>query len=234
MRVLLAHSDDRRFEIERFTAAWTGAGGAADELLPVSPAAAGAVPAGLGGVSGVILSGGPDVEPARYGSAPLPGVELACQPERDALDLGLLDGAAAARLPVLAICYGCQVLQVWRGGTLIQDLPAAGFPGHQERVDGHLDRPAHTVAVDRSSRLIGWMEPTVAVNSRHHQGLTAAGAGLRVAAVAPDGIVEALEGEDPAHWLLGVQWHPENMPTDPHRELFRRFRQACEIRSDGA
>jgi len=223
VRVLLVHSEARPFEVERFGAAWEAAGGDRAELVPVTPSTAstwernGVDPAGL------LLTGGPDVEPWRYGQAPQRGVELHLDAARDALDLELLARADDAGWPVLAICYGCQVLAVARGGSLIQDLPTAGFLGHA--VHRPLDRLAHAVEMLDSS-FLAWMPGCFEVNSRHHQAIAQPG-GLQVAARAPDGVIEAVEDRAAGRFVVGVQWHPENLLFDPHLELFRRFRAAC-------
>lgn len=220
---MLAHSTHRAFEIDRFGAAWQAAGGSADELVPVTPVTAdawrqrGVQPAGL------LLTGGPDVEPWRYGQAPLAGVRLHPDGARDALDLELLARADEAGWPVLAVCYGCQVLAVARGGSLIQDLPTAGLPGHA--VSEPLDHLAHGVEMLDCAWLAG-MPRHFEVNSRHHQALAEPGR-LCVVARALDGVIEAVEDRDAGRFVVGVQWHPENLLFDPHLELFRRFRAAC-------
>ncbi len=223
MRVLLVHSDDRSFEVERFGAAWEVAGGAAGELVPVTPATAGGWIEGGVRPAGVLLTGGPDVEPWRYGQAPLAGVKLHPDGARDALDLDLLARADDAGWPVLAVCYGCQALAVARGGSLIQDLPSAGVAGHA--VHRPLHRLAHAVTVLDSS-VLAWMPRRFEVNSRHHQAIADPGR-LRVAARAPDGVIEAVEDPGANRFVVGVQWHPENLLFNPHLELFRRFRAAC-------
>jgi len=227
MRVLLSHCDHRPFEVERFGAAWERAGGAAGELVPVTPSTATSV---LGPVpllpDGVILTGGPDVEPWRYGVAPEEGVRLALDAARDRLDVALLQAAEEQRRPVLAVCYGCQLLNVALGGTLVQDLPQAGIGGH--RVAEPKDYPAHPVRlVDAGGVRLAGFPSQFAVNSRHHQALARVAVALRTVAEAPDGTVEAVELAADDRFVLGVQWHPENMTSEPHLELFRRFRAAC-------
>jgi putative glutamine amidotransferase len=227
MRVLLSHCDHRPFEVERFGEAWERAGGGRDELVPVTPGNAAAV---LGAApllrEGVILSGGPDVEPWRYGAEPEAGARLSLDPGRDALDIALLQAAEEQHRPVFAICYGCQLLNVALGGTLIQDLTRVRRSRH--RVPEPRDHPAHTV------RLVGgggtWLAGLPAefeVNSRHHQALDRIAVALRTTAVAPDGVVEAVELASDERFVLGVQWHPEDMAAEPHVELFHRFRAAC-------
>jgi putative glutamine amidotransferase len=162
-------------------------------------------------LDGLVLSGGPDIGPGRYGAAPLAST---AEPrvERDAAELGLAASAAAVGLPVLGICRGLQLLNVARGGTLHQHLPDV------VGADGHAPAPGvygrHTVTVTpgsllaRSLGLSGSQPAEVPVSSYHHQAIDELGAGLAVSAVAPDGTIEAVE--DPAQpFLLAVQWHPE-------------------------
>jgi len=228
VRILLAHSDNRRFEVERFGSAWTRAGGDAGELVAVTPATASSVLPGTTGVSGLLLTGGPDVEPWRYGERSPADVALHLLPERDALDLALLEDAQREHWPVLAICYGCQLLNVAYGGTLIVDLERAGRSGH--RITEPKDRLAHDVQVSPKARFLP-LEGSVAVNSRHHQGLAHLGSGLVAVAVAPDGVIEAIEAAEGDRFVLGVQWHPENLRQEPHIAIFRAFREACLARA---
>ncbi|KDA54317.1 hypothetical protein EG19_11415 [Thermoanaerobaculum aquaticum] len=225
MRVLLVHSTDRPFEVERFGSAWQAAGGLKEELVPVTPANYRAVLRATPEFHGVLTTGGPDVSPARYGQAPHPTTEP--QPEREELDFFLLSRARAENLPVLAVCFGCQALNVFYGGTLIQHLPEVGKEGH--RVSNPKDFIAHVVRVSPRSRLLAGFPQEFGVNSRHHQALDSVGEGLTVAAYAPDGVIEAVEAAD-GSFVLGVQWHPENLLFEPHLELFRRFRNACRER----
>jgi putative glutamine amidotransferase len=169
-------------------------------------------------IDGVCLSGGGDIESARYGAE-----DLACadvDSERDALELDLARAAIERDLPVLGICRGFQVLNVARGGTLIQDVP-----GHRpEEREGLV---AHSgVSVKQGTRLaraIGGA--TLTVNSRHHQAVTkdTLGSGL-VPTVEIDGLVEAFELSD-RRWVVGVQWHPERVAevSPEARKIFDAF-----------
>jgi putative glutamine amidotransferase len=183
-------------------------------------------------LDGLMLTGGEDVEPARYGEAVRhPSVESV--PERDALEFQLIEWALADGLPVLAICRGIQVLNVALGGTLSQDLATEpGHPGgvahNQAALDPPVPRvqPSHPVTVLPGSFLAGLVgEGERAVNSMHHQGIKALAPALVPVGHAPDGLVEAVEAEDPAPsgFLVGVQWHPEELARggDPaSRRLF--------------
>jgi putative glutamine amidotransferase len=225
MRVLLAHSDARPFEVERFTTAWLHAGGHADELQPITPSSAGAIFASKTPVDGLLLTGGPDVEPWRYWSMQEHGLELHVDPTRDGLDLDLLGRADDQRWPVLGICYGSQILAVSYGCSLIQSLERVGKPGHS--VSEPKDYLAHDVIVRPQSLFLVHCGKRFPVNTRHRQAVAAVGNDLVVAAVAPDGVIEAVERHDGGRFILGVQWHPENLATQPNVELFRQFRAAC-------
>jgi len=171
-------------------------------------------------VQGLVLTGGEDVDPARYGAAPhsrLGEVDLL----RDALELALIAGARARRLPILAICRGIQIVNVALGGTLYQDLPTER-PGPIEHSDS---RSRHDLQIEPGSlmhRTLGAVSATV--NSRHHQAIRDLAPPLRASAWSEDGVIEGAElrsAGDP--WLLAVQWHPED---DVEGALFRGFAAA--------
>jgi gamma-glutamyl-gamma-aminobutyrate hydrolase PuuD len=182
-------------------------------------------PRALTGLRGLVLSGGTDVNPARYGEPPYAGNEPP-DDELDALETSLLNEALAADLPVLAICRGMQLFNVTHGGTLIQHLDNSAM----HRVRGSDPAlPAHEILVAPDSRLAAILGPGVhAVNSRHHQAVERIGVGLRVAAKStPDGVIEALERSDRA-FALGVQWHPEDQVRrdSSQKKLFEAFAEA--------
>jgi putative glutamine amidotransferase len=174
---------------------------------------------------GLLLSGGSDVNPARYGSAPYAGNEPA-DDERDELEAGLLRRALDAGLPVLAICRGMQLFNVMHGGSLIQHLENSAF--HRVR-EGDPAAPVHQVEVEPGSQLAAILGAGLhAVNSRHHQAVARVGAGLQVTARSiGDGVIEALE-RNGGPFALAVQWHPEDqVRRDPaQRKLFEAFAQA--------
>jgi putative glutamine amidotransferase len=181
-------------------------------------------------VHGLLLTGGGDVHPSLYGAAVHPAFDAA-EPGRDEFEIALVRAAFEADLPVLAICRGIQVLNVARGGTLVQDIPTE-LPGAlQHRVPEPRDARAHDVALTSQSllhRVLGSPRAArVGVNSRHHQAIGALGSGLAVTAVASDGVIEAVE--DPSRtFCLGVQWHPENFwRTGEFSALFEGFVRAC-------
>lgn len=195
--------------------------------LVVSPEATSATDLVVSRLDGLMLVGGLDVHPASYGE-PLLNDTVDPSPERDALELALLDSALGRRVPVLAICRGHQVLNVARGGTLWQDLPTQRPDGlgHSQRGDPH--SAGHELEVAEGSllhRIVG--SERLSTNSFHHQAIRRLGQGLRPTAWSSDGLVEAVE--DPAHrFVLGVQWHPEEMlDSAPHRALFKAFVQAA-------
>jgi putative glutamine amidotransferase len=186
-------------------------------------------------IDGLLLTGGGDVDPALYGAAPHPSVRPA-EPGRDAFEIELVRRVLEAGLPVFAICRGAQVLNVARGGTLLQDIPSevSGELNHALAAPPHQPvEMAHDVWVTPGSLLERLMHDRLtdgedlAVNSRHHQAPKAPGTGLLVTATAPDGVIEALE--DPSmRFCLGVQWHPENFwRTGEFSALFEGFVAAC-------
>ena len=178
----------------------------------------------LDSAGGLLLTGGEDVDPTRYGSAPHPKLgEI--NPSRDATELALLEAARARRLPVLAICRGIQILNVACGGTLYQDLPSE----HPSQIDhdskDERNVRTHDVAITPGTHTAAATGATaMTVNSYHHQAVLRLGAGLRVSAVAPDGVIEGVEVDDPSWWVLAVQWHPEDLTSDAKswdRGIFR-------------
>jgi putative glutamine amidotransferase len=180
--------------------------------------------AALDGVHGLVLTGGEDVEPSRYGATPHPKLGETDR-ARDAVELALIAGAERRRLPVLAICRGIQILNVALGGTLYQDL-ASERPGPVDHADA---RSRHRMRVDSGTLLhrtlgAGTGAGDASVNSRHHQAIRDVAPALRANAWAEDGVIEGAERKDPgAPWTLAVQWHPEE---DVEDALFRGFAAA--------
>jgi putative glutamine amidotransferase len=182
---------------------------------------------------GFLLTGGGDLDPAIFNEPPHPTLyEVA--PARDRLEIALVRSALEMRKPLLAVCRGIQVLNVALGGSLFQDV--ASDPGtqiqHQQEKEGKpRDEPTHPVKIVAGSRLAQVLGTTeLLVNSMHHQAVKALGRGLTPSAFAPDMIVEGVEPEDPDpdRFLLGVQWHPEELTRkDPAaRRLFRALADA--------
>ena len=185
---------------------------------------------------GVLLPGsGADVDPAKYGAERDPKTAPA-DPKRDTVDELLLQDAYNMRKPVLAVCYGLQILNVYRSGTLIQHIPEFLPPDKKTLVNHEAGRKveyAHQVVIDPQSKLAqiaGANE--IAANSSHHQSAGEIGDGLRVVArCKEDGIIEALEGTSPEHFVLAVQWHPERSTGDaPSRAIFSSLVEAARAR----
>ena len=189
----------------------------------------------LSGLGGLLLTGGDDVAPSRYGEARHSSV-VEAEHGRDEFEIALIEAARAKRLPLLAICRGVQVLNVACGGTLVQDIPTqvAGALAHSLACPPNQSYTlAHEVWLEKDSLLSRLMRERLAdadaceVNSRHHQAVKAVAPGFVVCATAPDGVIEAIE--DPAQpFCLGVQWHPENFfRTGEFRPLFEGFVDAA-------
>lgn len=211
----------------RYLAALERAGA---EPVPLLEAAS--APAALATVDGLLITGGADLDPARYGQDPEARTKV--DPDRDALDAAAWRAADARRVPVLGVCRGLQAINVFAGGTLVQHVE-----GHVSERGGAavVRHPIRIEPASRLGRLVGDAE--LEVNSFHHQavGRDGIGAGLRVAATAAhEGgteLVEALESTDADRWLVGVQCHPERTETSPPvlEALWADFVAACSRRS---
>jgi putative glutamine amidotransferase len=181
--------------------------------------------AALGRLDAFILPGSPaDVHPSLFKAAAHPDCSLS-DPRREATDFALLEHALAEHKAVLAICYGLQTLNVFLGGTLLQDISTEIQTEIQHSWPDHKgDEPHHSVIFEPESRLRNMAVAREAVvNSSHHQSVLGPGRHLRIVARAKDGITEAVEWTGNAAWVMGVQWHPERMAgTDPLAQaLFR-------------
>ncbi|HUQ95445.1 MAG TPA: gamma-glutamyl-gamma-aminobutyrate hydrolase family protein [Bryobacteraceae bacterium] len=187
-------------------------------LEPVPLAAPG--PSSIEGLDGILISGGADVNPSRYGQER----HAECEPPdeaRDLLELSIARAALEADLPLLCICRGMQLLNVVQGGDLIQHLAATAI--HVQRgVDD-----AHSVSTRDGTRLAQIAGDTFTVNSRHHQAVGRVGAGLAVSATSPDGVIEGLEMAG-RRFVVAVQWHPEDRVAShaSDRQLFQAFAKA--------
>ena len=170
----------------------------------------------LASVDALLLCGGEDVEPRRYGAAPSPRLGTV-NLRRDAWEILLLDEAVKRRLPVIGICRGCQLINVYFGGTLWQDLPTER-PGPVV----HRGKGGHAVQVVAGSRLAGCLGSTnLMINTSHHQAVKDLAPGFRVTAQAADGVVEAIESD--ALPVVGVQFHPEKLFVKKGRKEFREI-----------
>lgn len=175
---------------------------------------------------GICLSGAVnDVDPLRYGREPKPGLGPVV-PRRDETDMMLLAAAEARQLPVLAICYGIQSLNVYRGGTLVQDIPTE-VKGALKHMQGEVFwRRSHSINITDDSLLAKIAgSNTITVNSHHHQAIDIVGRDLEPIAWAPDGVIESVINTRPDQFILGVQWHPEvSWQTDPFSQaIFQHF-----------
>lgn len=185
------------------------------------------LPVSLDGFAGLLLMGGDDVNPSRYGEA----AQAETDPpddERDGVELALIHEAIEMNLPILAICRGLQILNVYHGGTLIQHL--SSVERHHHIQNANKAEPVHEVVIEPDT-LIASIAGTShwQVNSRHHQAVKKMGAGLRTSARdAQDGTLEALEQPDKP-FIIAVQWHPEDqIALCPEQlKLFQRFAEAC-------
>jgi putative glutamine amidotransferase len=195
--------------------------GAVPVIIP--PLDTDSIEALLDGLCGLCLSGGPDLHPTVYGASPHPALGPT-EPHLDLFEVALVRAAEARELPVLAICRGLQVLNVARGGTLVQDLPSerpSNVVHLQTRV---ASSPTHDVSLKRDSVVAAALgSADVRVNSFHHQAIDVLGDGLRAVGWAIDGVIEAVEATDRA-FTIAVQWHAESMVGSPEQaRLLRMF-----------
>lgn len=193
------------------------------------PVAADQIDDVLDHLDGLLITGGGDVNPARYGADPDVTVE-GVDDERDAFELELVRRAYARRLPTMAICRGLQVVNVALGGTLVQDLPSHhGAHGHDITGEGAYE-PHSQALIEPGCRIAGILgEGLHHINSIHHQAVEHLGDGLKVVGAAPDGTVEAIEHEDDTWPLIAVQWHPEFLGMRDHGESHNLFQAFVDL-----
>jgi putative glutamine amidotransferase len=185
----------------------------------------------LDSVAGLVLTGGEDVDPARYGEKRHEKVR-SVNAARDATEAALIQAARERGTPVLAICRGIQILNVALGGTLIQDIPSQcdGRIAHDD--EGPRDSRSHEISIEPGSliaKAVGTEHCTV--NSFHHQSVKRVADGMRVTARSPDGIIEGIESTSDDWWVMAVQWHPEEMTDSAEpwdRGLFKAFARKLE------
>jgi len=179
----------------------------------------------LSQLDGVLFTGGLDIDPALWCEGVHPSTRLV-HPRRQHSEFLLYEQACRRSLPILAICLGIQMVNVAHGGALVQHLP--DDPQALDHGRGPAGTTVHPVALDPRSRLHQWfLTERLTVPSCHHQGIRRLGSGLLAAAVAPDGVVEAIERPD-YPFLLAVQWHPERALNQPmNRTIFEKFLEAC-------
>lgn len=177
-------------------------------------------------LSGLLVSGGGfDIPPEAYGETPREGLGPV-KPERTRFERALVDLALARGMPVLGICGGMQLLNVALGGTLYQDIGRELPQARPHQQDHDRQHPHHPVDVKDGTLLAEALgRGQLMVNSTHHQAVNKVGQGLKVSAVAPDGVVEAVELESARAFVVGVQWHPELLidTVPPHLGLYKAF-----------
>jgi putative glutamine amidotransferase len=227
MKIVIA--SDANQPNETYRGALLAAGALPEEVVVVCPG-----DADPGSFDGLLLAGGGDVDPARYGeTSKTPSLEI--HPERDGLDFALFSAAEKLQAPVFGICRGCQVMNVALGGTLWQDLPTQRPRGlaHDAEPDS---TPAHIVRArpggsrSKLTAAIAALDGAT-VNSRHHQGVKDLAPGLVALATSPDDLVEALERPGDG-FFAAVQWHPENLVRQRRQKaLFGAFLDACSARA---
>ena len=228
MRIALTLGHDAsKNEKSDYIRALIDAGFRREEIVVLAP---GSKPEGR--FDGMLLGGGLDVDPARYGSEVKPDANVEIDPERDSTEFAAFEKARREGVPVLGICRGMQLVNVALGGTLHQDIPSERPSDVVHEVPGqHPERRDHKVEVKPGTRLSEIARTSeMEVNSRHHQAVDRLAPGIAVSAVAPDGLIEAFESASP--WLLAVQWHPENLVADAaSRRLVAEFARAVRERA---
>ncbi len=186
-------------------------------------------------LDGVLLPGSDsDIDPLRYGTEPHPNLG-SVHPVKDETDLLVLDEIEKRRLPLFAICFGMQALNVSRGGTLIQDIPSQLPKAIKHQQGAPRDRPSHAIKLDKTGLLFALASAEqVLVNSHHHQAVDKVGRDLVATAWTSDGLIEAVEDSRPERFALGVQWHPElGWQRDSlSKALFERFIAEAKVRTN--
>lgn len=184
--------------------------------------------------AGLVLCGGPDLDPHWYGEETRSDANLSVLPELDHMDWSLLQGAAEGRTPVWAICRGMQTFNVFQGGTLWQDLPSQCDQALEHRPDAPHDSMAHPIRIvaNRESFARILSSEHTEVNSRHHQAVRQLGDRIVRVAESPDGVTEVLVLDRDDWWVKGVQWHPENlMHMAEQRQLWAEFLAAADAKA---
>jgi putative glutamine amidotransferase len=225
-RTVAEESADKRERLENYLRAVREAGG--EPVVVSLRLPQGQLQELAQSLDAIVLTGSPaDIEPQRFGATRHPAANAA-DPDRERTDDALLDHALGAGKPVLAICYGAQLLNVHFGGSLLQDIPSETKTtiDHDQDEDGNDGLHGAQIEGGHLAELAEGLggKPEAQINSSHHQSILDPGRGLRVTAHAPDGVVEAVEWGGGKSWVVGVQWHPERMRGDPLADaLFRRL-----------
>lgn len=229
--------ETRRFYLGRDYSEAVEAAGGIPVHIPLIPDAK-YIESVVSGLDGILLPGcDSDVDPSYYGEDPHPKLKKVV-PEKDSTDLLVLEQAEKKNLPLLAICYGMQALNVARGGTLIQDIEAQvdNCVKHDQGLP--LDRASHTISISRENTLSALVDCAnnrneTKVNSHHHQAVRTTGRDLTAIAWANDGIIESIQDPRSDRFVLGVQWHPElSWKSDGlSRGIFETFVAKCSERT---
>lgn len=181
--------------------------------------------------AGIVLCGGPDLHPRYFGEEVIPEANLEIEEDRDEMEAAVFEGARAGRTPVFGVCRGAQILNVFLGGDLWQDLPRQKPGSLLHHLSHPPDALVHTVTVTARDTWLGDVlaREMALVNSRHHQGIRRLAPDLVAVAQAPDHLIEAVSLASPDWWLHAVQWHPENLvPMGQGRALWHGFATAVE------
>jgi len=177
----------------------------------------------FGDCDALLLTGGEDVDPARFGATPhhkLGKTSVA----RDANELALIADARARDLPILGICRGIQILNVACGGSLVQDLPSERPGAVDHDPQAARDHRSHSITIEGNCRLAEILgQSSLDANSFHHQAIDRLGDGLVAVAHAADGVVEGIESSNSKEWLIAVQWHPEELALQPNAADLKLF-----------
>ncbi|MEZ5231814.1 MAG: gamma-glutamyl-gamma-aminobutyrate hydrolase family protein [Acidimicrobiales bacterium] len=217
MAVLVGRQPDARYSLHRGYVDALAAVGAAPLLVPAGAGLTHLDVGGwLGACSALLVTGGGDVAPAAYGSAPTTDLLDEVDPERDAVELAAVRWARRSGRPVLGICRGIQLVAAALGGSLCQDLPTAGHNGHWDLEREHA--PSHAVKAEPGSLAEAALGGAGEVNSIHHQAVADPGPELVATAWSPDGVIEAVEARNGTP-TLGLQWHPERLAGSDARHL---------------
>jgi putative glutamine amidotransferase len=227
--------ETRRFYLGRDYCEALEANGAVPVHIPLIPKPE-YISSVLEGLDGILLPGcDSDVDPALYGEEPHPKLGRVV-PEKDETDLLVLAGAERLDLPVLAICFGIQSLNVFRGGTLIQDIESQVPDCIKHEQGKPLGRNSHSIDIEKDSILAGFAGEGARVNSHHRQAVKQAGRDLKVTARAKDGVIECIEDTREGKFVMGVQWHPEmSWETDDlSAAIFKLFVDRCVERENAA
>lgn len=178
-------------------------------------------------VDGLLMSGGVDINPRYYNQDFLEGTKLV-SPERDANEWIILEEFLSMNKPILGICRGMQMINVFKGGTLHQDIKETSKKILKHNQDYLPELKVHKVNIEKNSILSDLFGEQLITNSFHHQSLDKIGQGLKVVATTNDGIIEAIESKEEG-FLLGVQWHPEMMTARGSKEMIRIFEKFIEV-----